>query len=200
VLGRSLDDLPPQTRRLLLLVDQMVSAACEREKIERNEYRFSRRDVRVFTGWGDTQLRVHLERLEQLEYLLAHRGGRGQSFVYELMFTVQGNSNGPLMPGLIDVAKLGGRNYDGNLAGSRAEFAGQKSDNAASTRGHHGGVAGSTRSEESPVSMRVPSPLAVPPLKIASPDEAEPDRIVAVQPRSMNGNNGHHRGGTVWPA
>jgi hypothetical protein len=35
VLGRSLDDLPPQTRRLLLLVDQMVSAACEREKIER---------------------------------------------------------------------------------------------------------------------------------------------------------------------
>lgn len=200
VLGRSLDDLPPQTRRLLLLVDQMVSAACEREKIERNEYRFSRRDVRVFTGWGDTQLRVHLERLEQLEYLLAHRGGRGQSFVYELMLTVQGSSNGPLMPGLIDVAKLGGRNYDGNLAGSKAEFAGQKSDNAASMRGHQGGVAGSARSEESPVSMRVPSPLAVPPLKITSPDEAEPDRIVAVQPRSMNGNNGHHRGGTTWPA
>jgi hypothetical protein len=200
VLGRSLDDLPPQTRRLLLLVDQMVSTACEREKIERNEYRFSRRDVRVFTGWGDTQLRVHLERLEQLEYLLAHRGGRGQSFVYELMFTVQGNSNGPLMPGLIDVAKLGGRNYDGNLAGSKAEFASQKSENAASMRGHHGGVAGSTRSEEYPVSMRVPSPLAVPLLKITSLDEAEPNRIVAVQPRSMNGNNGHHRRGTTWPA
>ena len=31
-----------------------------------------------FTGWSDTQLRVHLERLVDLEYLLVHRGGRGQ--------------------------------------------------------------------------------------------------------------------------
>jgi DNA primase len=49
------------------------------------DYRFSRRDVRASTGWGDTQLRLHLGRLEELEYLLIHRGGRGQSFVYELV-------------------------------------------------------------------------------------------------------------------
>ena len=30
VLGRSLDELPPQTRRLLVLVEEMVSAACGR--------------------------------------------------------------------------------------------------------------------------------------------------------------------------
>jgi DNA primase catalytic core len=60
VLGRSLDELPPQTRRLLLLVDRMVAAECKRQKIERSEYRFSRRDVRAATGWGDTQLRLHL--------------------------------------------------------------------------------------------------------------------------------------------
>ena len=30
----------------------MVSAACEQEKIERTDYRFSRRDVRTFTGYG----------------------------------------------------------------------------------------------------------------------------------------------------
>ncbi len=29
---------------------------------------------------------MHLHRLEELEYLLVHRGGRGQSFVYELLF------------------------------------------------------------------------------------------------------------------
>ena len=29
---------------------------------------------------------VHLDRLEEMEYLLVHRGGRGQSFVYELVF------------------------------------------------------------------------------------------------------------------
>ena len=87
VLGRSLDELPPQTRRLLLAVDEMVTAECERQKMERSDYRFSRRDVREATGWGDTQLKIHLHRLEELEYLLIHRGGRGQSFVYELVFT-----------------------------------------------------------------------------------------------------------------
>ena len=33
VLGRSLDDMPAQTRRLLLLIDGMVTAECEREKV-----------------------------------------------------------------------------------------------------------------------------------------------------------------------
>ncbi len=33
---------------------------------------------------------MHLHRLEELEYLLVHRGGRGQSFVYELLFERQG--------------------------------------------------------------------------------------------------------------
>src|SRR5438132_3701622 len=37
VLGRSLDELPPQTRRLLLLVDEMASAECERQKMERGD-------------------------------------------------------------------------------------------------------------------------------------------------------------------
>jgi len=55
VLGRSLDELPPQTRRLLLAVDEMVTAECQRQKMERADYRFSRRDVRAYTGWGDTQ-------------------------------------------------------------------------------------------------------------------------------------------------
>ena len=87
VLGRSLDELPPQTRRLLLLIDehgQPPSASGRRWSGP--DYRFSRRDVRAFTGWGDTQLKMHLHRLEEMEYLLVHRGGRGQSFVYELMF------------------------------------------------------------------------------------------------------------------
>ena len=63
----------------------MVTAECERQKMERSDYRFSRRDVREFTGWGDTQLKTHLHRLEELEYLLIHRGGRGQkAWLYEL--------------------------------------------------------------------------------------------------------------------
>jgi DNA primase catalytic core len=106
VLGRSLDELPPQTRRLLLAVDEMVTAECERQKMERSDYRFSRRDVREAIGWGDTQLKIHLHRLEELEYLLIHRGGRGQSIVYELVFTRPADGGKPVLGGLIDVEKL----------------------------------------------------------------------------------------------
>jgi hypothetical protein len=147
VLGRSLDELPPQTRRMLLLIDEMVSAECERQKIERTDFRFSRRDVRQHTKWGDTQLRVHLRRLEELEYLLVHRGGRGQSFVYELVFERQGDSSKPLLPGLIEIEKLSGYAYDAKNAGQNGQFAG-------STRPQSGGIAGGARGEESPVLAR----------------------------------------------
>jgi len=116
VLGRSLDELPPQTRRLLLLVDEMVSAECKRLAMERADFRFSRRDVRAYTGWGDTQLKIHLHRLEELEYLAVHRGGRGQSFVYELLFERADGGSKPSFPGLIDPARL---TYDEKKSGLR---------------------------------------------------------------------------------
>jgi DNA primase catalytic core len=121
VLGRSLDELPPQTRRLLLAVDEMVTAECERAAMERSDYRFSRRDVREFTGWGDTQLKTHLHRLEELEYLLVHRGGRGQSIVYELVFTRPKDGGKPVLGGLIDVDKLSKNGYDGKKSGPEGE-------------------------------------------------------------------------------
>jgi DNA primase catalytic core len=121
VLGRSLDELPPQTRRLLLAVDEMVTAECERQNMERSDYRFSRRDVREATGWGDTQLKTHLHRLEELEYLLIHRGGRGQSIVYELVFTRPKDGGKPVLGGLIDVEKLSKNGYDGKKSGPEGE-------------------------------------------------------------------------------
>ena len=68
---RSLDDVRPQTRRLLLLIDKMVTGECQRLEIERLDYRFTRATVRQFTGWSDSQLKTHLHRLEELEYLVA---------------------------------------------------------------------------------------------------------------------------------
>src|SRR5581483_5060244 len=81
VLGRSLDELPPQTRNLLNLIDAMVTAESQRLGLDRSDYRFSRRDVREHTGWGHSHLAIHLQRLEQMEYLLVHRGQRGRSIV-----------------------------------------------------------------------------------------------------------------------
>jgi DNA primase len=204
VLGRSLDELPPQTRRLLLLVDQMVKAECKRQRIERTEYRFSRREVRAVTGWGDTQLRLHLGRLEELEYLLAHRGGRGQSFVYELAFAVEGDGSRPVMPGLIDVETLGGHRYDGNLAGVNGGFAGLEGETAGSTRGQNGGVAGGARGALSPMSIGVTASFYEDALKITTAgDEAGENQVVAVPRHRSNGSlngNGHHAGGATWPA
>ena len=59
VLGRCLDEMPPQTRGLLDLLERMVSAQCKARKLDRGDVLFSRRDVRATAGWSDTQLRVH---------------------------------------------------------------------------------------------------------------------------------------------
>jgi len=141
VLGRSLDELPPQTRRLLLMIDNMVTTECKRLEMDRTDYRFRRRDIRQHTGWGNTQLKTHLARLEDLEYLLAHHGGRGQSFVYELMFERSAHDDKPVLPGLIDVEKL---RYDGNRSG----LSGSKS---GSSRPQVGGVSGGGRGEPEPM-------------------------------------------------
>jgi hypothetical protein len=106
VLGRSLDELPPQTRRLLASVVEHVRSQAKAQAIPQAEVRFTRRDVRAWTGWGDTQLRVHLTRLHELEYLVAHRGMRGQSFEYELAFDGDTGAEAPHLVGLIDADDL----------------------------------------------------------------------------------------------
>ncbi|MFZ0770205.1 MAG: CHC2 zinc finger domain-containing protein [Candidatus Sulfotelmatobacter sp.] len=81
----SLDELRPQARKLLALITEMVKAECERREIEPRDCRFTRRTVREYTRWGDTQLRQHLRRLEEMEYLIVRRGGnQGQLVVYQL--------------------------------------------------------------------------------------------------------------------
>lgn len=107
-LGRSLDELSPQTRRLLGLVTAMVETQCLSQQITRTDHRFSRRDIRDTTGWSDFQVKMHMHKLEELEYVLVHRGGRGQSFVYELLYDGAGQNGAPFLMGLIDVQTLRG--------------------------------------------------------------------------------------------
>jgi DNA primase len=122
VLGRSLDELPPQTRRLLMALDRMVGEACTAQAIERKDYRFSRRQVREALGWGNTQLKVHMQRLEELEYLIPHRALRGQGFEYELVYDGQGKDGAPFLTGLLDVEKL--HRYDVERSGSEGDWSG----------------------------------------------------------------------------
>jgi DNA-directed RNA polymerase specialized sigma24 family protein len=106
VLGRSLDELAPQTRRLLVMLDAHTTDECKRLKMLRSDYRFTRRDVRRHVGWSDFQVRTHLQKLVDLEYVLTHRGGRGQSFVYELVYGGEGTDGKPFTLGLIDTQTL----------------------------------------------------------------------------------------------
>ena len=70
VLGRSLDELPPQTRRFLLLLKQMVEERCQQEQLSPELCLFTRREVRRFTGWTEFQVRTHLNKLQEMEYIL----------------------------------------------------------------------------------------------------------------------------------
>jgi hypothetical protein len=106
VLGRTLDELAPQTRRLLVMLDAQVTGECQKQKMLRSDYRFTRRQVRAWAGWTDFVVRTHLQKLVDLEYVLVHRGGRGQSFVYELLYGGEGVDGKPFALGLIDPDKL----------------------------------------------------------------------------------------------
>jgi hypothetical protein len=105
VLGRSLDELPPQTRKLLAALVDIVNSQCEAKQLLRNDIRLSRKEIRDLTGWGDTQLRIHLDRLVQMEYLSTTREGNGGSFRYELLY--DGDAVQTLhLSGLIDPQEL----------------------------------------------------------------------------------------------
>lgn len=121
VLGRTLDELPPQTRKLLHLIVELVTDCCKALEMNNSDYRFSRREVREHTNWSDTALKVHLARLAEMEYLLVHRGGRGQSYVYELIYQGEGEQGEPFLMGLIDVEKLA---YDENKSGQNGKRSG----------------------------------------------------------------------------
>jgi DNA primase len=125
VLGRSLDDVPPHTRRLLVLLHEVATAACAEKGIDRAAYRFTRKTVREATAWGDTQLKVHLQRLVELEYLLVH-GRRGQH-VYELVYDGQGQAGERFLTGLLDPEKLRRSGVEAERSGSGRPLVGPES-------------------------------------------------------------------------
>lgn len=62
--------------------------------------------MREAIGWGNTQLKVHLARLLEMEFLGLHRGSNGR-FLYELCY-ISGEGSG---------AQLGICDYDLNRSG-----------------------------------------------------------------------------------
>ncbi len=148
VLGRSLDELPPQTRLLLDKISDYVREACEADGVSQSDYRFSRRALREAIGWGNTQLKVHLDRLEELEYVLTHGyQGRGKQIAYELAYQGEGDKQTRFLMGLIDPDALAdGSMYDAKKSGEGEQKTGPKRPQV----GAISGVSRGDKKEENP--------------------------------------------------
>jgi len=130
VLGRSLDELPPQTRALLGHIRSLVKA--------KGVSTFSRRELREACGWSLTQVRAHLERLVELEYLELRHARLGGAFAYELMLDADA-PEAVAHIGLIDVETL---RRAGNDRAQNGRGAPPLAGLGPGVAGRNGGVAG----------------------------------------------------------
>ena len=179
VLGTSLDELPPQTRRVLAGIHALVRAKMATLASQQRDIRFSRSEVRTATGLSDTQARLHLERLCAMEYLLTHRGQRGQSFEYELLHDQPPELDGqPHLCGLIDITDL--QNPSASTLESTStnpSSRGQTTQFAPPTRPQNAPISASSRTDKSAHSPHEISLLADLPLQ-AVRSRATPTRDV----------------------
>ena len=163
VLGRSLDELPPQTRRVLSALDAWVAEQSAAQGVSRAALQFTRRQVRQVLGLSDTQLRVHLERLVSLDYVAQHGGKPGQRFAYSLLFDGDADSDAPQVMGLSEAlpgatsAPKTSRGTDTTSRGDDTSSRGEVPDLAGGARPSRGGVAGRLRGGQIPL---MPKPEA----------------------------------------
>ena len=143
VLGKSVDDLPGQSRRLLRQLFDMVAKEAEEKAILPDEVRFTRRQIRERLGWSATPLAIHLDRLREMEYILAHGGGRGRTIEYELFYDGRGREGQPTLCGLIDPSNLRPRSTFTivKLAGPTPDLTGSEPDITSQTPDLTGQVA-----------------------------------------------------------
>jgi hypothetical protein len=105
-LGRSIDELPSPSRRLLFGLYDWLNQQAHEKGIALDQLRFTRRAAREALGWNATQLAYHLEQLCQFEYTVAFGRGSGKLYQYGLLYDGRGREGEPALPGLVDVATL----------------------------------------------------------------------------------------------
>ena len=147
VLGRSLDELPPQTRRVLGMIETFVDAQMQQRSVLRSDVRFTRRELRSRCGMSDAAIRVHLERLVAMEYVRTVTGKNGQRFEYELLFDGALERSAPQMMGLIEVEALRAAHAESTATTPTSQ--GQKPHLAPGLQGARTELVGTSQSEES---------------------------------------------------
>ena len=179
VLGRSLDELPPQTRRLYGYIRDLTKTKRSGNGAKAAAY-FSRRELREACGWSLTQIRVHLERLVELEYLATRRAPLNNQLLYEVLMDVDAPENITHI-GLIDLAELRRKHhYNGRLAGFDPRLAGQN--------GRLTGVGAPPRQPETPMPAMVFKPVGgLTGLHIWTPPAG--NVVVSIKPKRNRNSN-----------
>jgi hypothetical protein len=161
VLGRSLDELPPQTRRFLTQLDAWVARECTTHRGPRTDFRFLAREARAATGLGATQVKLHLHRLVELEYVLVHRAPRGHGVSYELVYgAADQTAEAAIFSGLREADALTKASTDGEYDTERSDLAAERSGVGRPAAG--GRPAGSRTTHSTPI-VRVDSALPTTP-------------------------------------
>jgi ferredoxin len=122
-LERSFAELPERTAVLLDQIIEGVKNLAEFSQIELGEVHFTRKDVRRWSTFGDTQLKQHLARLVDYEYLKHEANNhRGRTLVYSLAYDPASNPTMKSEPGLVDVnhLRLAASHDEANKVGSKS--------------------------------------------------------------------------------
>jgi hypothetical protein len=90
-----------------------------------------------------------MARLVDLEYVVVHRGGRGQSFVYELVYAGEGADGARFVPGLIDLSRAAASRTTADRSGQNGRWSAHEGERSGSSRGRIGPESGRGRSEVS---------------------------------------------------
>jgi len=160
VLGRSLDDLTGPQRSVLEALHRFVAACAQAQACRPGDVRFTRRDFResMHCRWSGTQVKMHLDALQRMEYLVVHHGGNGSLYRYSLLWDGQGSDGMPFALGLIGADDLADPSaYDPDLSAPKPETSNYDSDLSApetdlsdTFRPPFGGLSGTFRSTECP--------------------------------------------------
>ena len=84
----------------------MVREKIKEKKIGQKEYRYTRREIREYTGWSNTQIKIQIDILADFEYMYVHKGRNGLAYVYELVYQGEGELSAKFMMGLVDIETL----------------------------------------------------------------------------------------------
>jgi hypothetical protein len=83
-----------------------------------------------------------------MEYLIVHRGGRGQTFVYELAYQGKGDDGSPFVMNLLDAESLKNPSVAKKKSGVNGNLSGVEPNLSGSNRGHIAPISGGIRGGE----------------------------------------------------